>query len=171
MADNPVPPNERRRWINIGEIVAVAGLVISGLALWNSWKGSDDKPAVKTVEQPRSVPLALRGTVEAEGRALALAPAEASHTLETLTLTAQSPASGTAPFGSDPRLSASLIESWLAKDTDNERPGSLVVAAEARYIERGESRVVRQRYRITYRWTEGGLFGGRSLRVTGISRS
>ena len=27
----------RRRWITLGEILAVVGVLISGLALWNSW--------------------------------------------------------------------------------------------------------------------------------------
>jgi len=27
----------RRRWLTIAEIVAVAGVVIAGLSLWNNW--------------------------------------------------------------------------------------------------------------------------------------
>ena len=166
----PDPSSEsRRRWINIGEIVAVAGLIVSGLALWNSWGRGGDKVVVGT--PPRTVALALRGTVEDEGKALSLAPAEPSHTLESLTFTAQSPARGSAPFGGDPLLSAAMVETWLPKDADNEAPGAVTLAAEARYIENGQTKVARQRYRVTYRWTEGGLFGGKSVRLTGISRT
>ena len=31
----------RRRWITLGEIIALAALAISALGLWNSWKKDD----------------------------------------------------------------------------------------------------------------------------------
>ena len=48
------PSEQRRRWINIGEIIAVAGLFISGLALWNSWGRGDDKGPTTVVEKQRA---------------------------------------------------------------------------------------------------------------------
>lgn len=170
MADrSPPPERERRRWINIGEIVAVAGLIISGLALWNSWGRSDkDKPVV--VEAPRTIPLALRGTLEDGGKALRLAPVETGHALDEIRLTAAPPASGTASFGSEPVLSAAGVEDWLAKDAKREGVGALTVAVTARYIEQGQVRAATQRYRVSYGWKEGGLLGGRALRLTGWSR-
>jgi hypothetical protein len=80
------------------------------------------------------------------------------------------PAEGSAPFGSDPMLSAALIESWLPDDVKKEGVGSLTVNVQARYIEHGESRTAKQRYRLSYGWVDGGLFDGKSLRITGISR-
>ena len=41
MNDPQRPDSPKRRTINIGEIVAVGGLAISGLALWNSWRSGD----------------------------------------------------------------------------------------------------------------------------------
>jgi hypothetical protein len=86
-------------------------------------------------------------------------------------VTAQSPATGSAPFGGDPLLSSAMVETWLPKDSDNDTPGAVTLAAEASYIENGHTKIARQRYRVTYRWTEGGLFGGKSLRLTGIART
>ena len=100
---DPIPTeSSRRRWINLGEGVAVVGLIISGLALWNSWS-KEDRPAV-VVEQARAIPLALRGKVEDDGKRLAIAPVEPGHALEALTLTV----AGKPPIdlGSDPTLTA-----------------------------------------------------------------
>ena len=162
-------PESRRRWINIGEIVAVAGLLISGLALWNSWRG-DDKPAA-VVEERRPIPLALRGSVEDEGKAIRIAPVEEGHALDGLTIAAAAPAKGSAPYGSEPMLSAATIESWLPDTVTREGNGALTVTISARYIEMGETRSATQRYRVAFTWKEGGLFGGKALRLTGISRS
>jgi hypothetical protein len=117
------------------------------------------------------VPLALRGTVEDKGKSLRLAPAEDEHVLEELTITAMSPAKGSAPFGSEPMLSAALIESWLPDDVPREGVGSMTLSVQARYIEHGESRTAKQRYRVNYGWVDGGLFSGKSLRITGIARA
>lgn len=171
MTEPTKPEGPKRRTINIGEIVAVGGLAISGLALWNSWRSGDEKIAEIVGEKVPQVPLALRGTVEDKGKALRLAPAEEDHTLEELTVTAMAPAKGSAPFGSDPMLSAALIESWLPEDVAKEGLGTLTVSIQARYIEHGESRTAKQRYRVNYGWVDGGLFSGKSLRITGIARA
>lgn len=168
MAD-PTPEQNRRRWINIGEIVAVAGLLISGLALWNSWGRGDKEPPV-VVETQRAIPLALRGTVEDSGKAMRLAPVEAGHALDEVRLTAAAPASGSASFGSEPVVSAAAIADWLPKDARREGVGTLTVGVATRYIEQGQLRTANQRYRISYGWKDGGLLGGRSLRLTGWSR-
>nr|WP_294846221.1 hypothetical protein [uncultured Sphingomonas sp.] len=171
----PKQPSEdakqRRRLITLGEIIALAGLTISALALWNSWKSDKgDKPDV-VVEQRTAIPLTLRGTVDKDGRIVRLTPAEPSHALDTVTITAMAPASGRADFGGEPVLTAETIEDWLPKSTPRQGSGSLNVMANAQYIESGENRTARQRYRITYRWVDGGLFGGKALRLTAISRS
>lgn len=160
----------RKRLITLGEVIALAGLTISALALWNSWKSDkDDKPTV-AVESHQAIPLALRGKVEDDGKALRLTPAEASHALDSVRVSALPPGKGSADFGGDPLLSAATIESWLPKEENREGAGGLNVSVETHYIEAGESRTAKQRYRVTYRWTDGGLFGGKSPRLTSISR-
>lgn len=41
----------RRRWLTIAEIVAVAGVVIAGLSLWNNWQDRRDASATKAAER------------------------------------------------------------------------------------------------------------------------
>ena len=161
----PPPP------IALGEAIGIAALVISALGLWNSWRNSEDKPAAVVVDRaPSPIPLVLRGTIDDDGKVIRLAPLEDSHALDTLTLTAAAPAKGTASFGSEPMLSASMVETWLPADGKREGSGTLTVNAVVAYVEAGETRTATQRYRIAYRWKDGGLFGGKSVRLTGFSR-
>ena len=157
----------RRRWINLGEFVAVAGLVISGLALWNSWSNSQgDKPAI-AVEKVRAIPLALRGHVEDEGQAITLAPVEPGHALDSATVSANGRKFS---VGSDGAVSAGAVEGLVGEAPKDAERGTLSVTVRARYIEAGTDRTSTARYRVSYRWVDGGLFGGRTLRLTGISR-
>ncbi len=167
MAD-PTPAEQRRRWINIGEIIAVAGLVISGLALWNSWGRDEDKPAATVVERQRAIPLVLRGSVAEDGRALLVQPVEEGHALDSLSLVAAGkPALA---IGSDGRIAASDIEQLLDKGNAEARSGALPVTIASRYVEAGQDRTGTGRYRLSWRWEKGGLLGGRSLRLTGLNR-
>ncbi len=149
---------------------AIGALLISGLGLWNGWRSSDEpKPAAtKVIEQRSAVPLALHGRVEDEGKALVLSPVEAGHTLDSLTMTV----AGKPPLslGSDGRLMASSIEELVPPPTRADRSGTIPVIISARYIEAGKDRNGGGRYRLSYRWAGGGLFGGRSLRLTRFSR-
>ena len=158
---------KRRRLINLGEVIALAALIISALGLWNSWSNRDGKPAV-VVEPPRAVPLALRGKVEDGGKSLAIAPVESGHALDSLTVSV--PGKPPIELGSEPRLAASAIEALLP-EASKEAPGSLRITIDARYIEAGIERRGGGRYRLDYRWVSGGLFGGRDLRLTGLTRS
>lgn len=169
MTDNsPEARAVRRRWINLGEFVAVAGLVISGLALWNSW--GDDKeesPAATAPAPERAIPLALRGTVRDDGKQLVLAPVESGHALDSMTLTAGGRGIN---VGSDGQVSAIAFQSLVGKPGEGEKTGSIPVKVEARYVEAGEDRRGGGTYRVRYRWDGGGLFGGKELRLTGWSR-
>lgn len=166
---SPTDAQIRRRWINLGEFVAVAGLLISALALWNSWRGDGDKPATTVIEkEQKPIPLALRGQVEDDGKLLLIAPVEGGHALDSLQLSANA---SNIVVGSDGRLSASDVETLLPDDVDKSRDGQFVVAIDARYVERGADRRGGGRYVVSYRWADGGLFGGRTLRLTGFSRA
>jgi hypothetical protein len=168
MTETPTE-RQRRRWITIGEIIAVAGLIISGLALWNSWKSGPDGPTA-VVEQRRPVPLVLRGKIEDGGRVLRIAPVEEGHALEQLILVSDPPATGRTPYGSDPVVSASDVESWLPAEGRKDMR-SITIRATARYVEQGQMRQSVQRYRIDFEWKDGGLFSGKSLRLTGFGRA
>jgi len=157
----------RRGWITFGELVAVAALIISGLGLWITWRATQDNKPTRVVEQKQAIALTLRGTVDRDGRALVVTPVEAGHALDSLTLTI----AGSPPMevGSDGRLSASDVQAVL-KDRDRKGTGKVPVRITARYVEMGADRRGGGTYFLRYRWEGGGLFGGRSLRLVGLSR-
>ncbi|GAA4759249.1 hypothetical protein GCM10023264_29890 [Sphingomonas daechungensis] len=161
----------RLRWITLGEAIAIAALIVSAAGVWLSWQGADEMPPTTTIiEKQQSIPLALRGKAEDDGRSLTITPVEAGHALQSLTIT---PSGGTAiEVGSDGELEASALMAALAK-TDSDEKGTQRVRAQiaARYIEAGADKSAKSSYVITYRWEGGGLFGGRSLRLTGIARA
>ena len=160
----------RRRWINLGEIIALAALVVSALGVWIAWKSSSggDK-TTRVVEQRQAIPLTLRGTVSDDGRELVIAPVEESHALESLSVTIK----GASPIelGSDGELAASAVESALKSRDEAKGPHSVPVKIAARYVELGKDRRTAGNYALRYRWEGGGLFGGRTLRLTSLSRA
>ena len=77
---------KRRRWINFGELIGLAAVVIAALGLWNSWRNDDSEKTPRQVEAKTSIPIAFRGKVESGGKAMTISPVEAGHSLESLTL-------------------------------------------------------------------------------------
>jgi hypothetical protein len=164
------PEARRRRWINLGEMIALLALVVSALGVWITWKNSKQDKPTEVVEKHSAVPLALRGTPDADRRTLTIIPADSSHGLQSLKVTIK----GSSPIdvGSDGRLSASDVQSALhgrekeAKDVTH----SVAVRIDARYVEAGADRRGGGAYVLRYKWEGGGLFGGRSLRLVGLAR-
>jgi hypothetical protein len=160
----------RRRWVTLGELIALAALIVSAIGVWIAWKSSNEDKATRVVEQRSAVPLALRGTVDRDGRTLTIMPADPSHALESLTVSIKG--ASAINVGSDGRLAASDLEAALkahekeAKDVTHSVP----VRIDARYVEMGKDRRGGGSYAIRYRWEGGGLFGGRSLRLVSFGR-
>ena len=160
----------RRRWINLGELIALAALIVSALGVWISWKGNDEDKPTRIVEQRQAIPLTLRARTDRDGRTLTISPVEPGHALESLRLTI----AGEPPIelGSDGVLNASDVESSL-KGRDKEpkdRTLSVPMRIAARYVEAGADRRGGGNYTLRYRWEGGGLFGGRSVRLVSLSR-
>src|SRR3954447_10751043 len=81
------PSERRRRLINLGELIALAALIVSAVGVWIAWKStSNDKPT-RVVEQRQAIPLTLRGKAESDGRTLVISPVESSHALQSLAIT------------------------------------------------------------------------------------
>lgn len=160
----------RRRWINLGELIALAALIVSAVGVWIAWKNSSQDKPTQVVEQRSAVPLALRGSADSDGRTLTIMPADPSHALQSLKVAIK----GASPIevGSDGRLSASDVEPALrgrekeAKDVAHSVP----VRIDARYVEAGVDRRGGGSYVLRYKWEGGGLFGGRSLHLLGLAR-
>ncbi len=161
--------SEKRRLINLGELIALAALVVSAIGVWIAWKSSGNDQPTKVVEERQAIPLTLRAKADRDGRELEISPVEAGHALQSLTLRI----SGATPIeiGSDGGLSAGDLESAL-KDRDKDVKGnrSIPVRIDARYVEMGKDRRASGSYVLRYRWEGGGLLGGRSLRLSGLSR-
>ena len=169
MSESP-EARARRRWINLGELIALAALIVSALGVWIAWKSStEDKPA-RVVEQRQPLPLTLRGMPNSNGSEITISPVDSGHALESATVTIK----GAPPIelGSDGRLQASDVQTAL-KDRPKEakdRTYSVPVRISARYVEMGADRHGGGSYVLRYRWEGGGLFGGRSVRLTSFSR-
>jgi cardiolipin synthase A/B len=163
------PSEKRRRWVTFGEIIALAALIVSGLGVWISWKSSDDDKPTRVVEQRDPVPLTLRARVADDGRKLEISPAEPTHVLESMTIAL--PGAEPIQVGSDGELDASAVEPSLKGHDKEPKDHSLSIRArvEAHYVEAGRSRRGGGVYTLRYRWEGGGLFGGRSLRLSGLS--
>jgi len=160
----------RRRWITFGELIALAALIVSGVGVWISWKSSSNDKTTKVVEQHQPVPLILRGIPDSDGSTMIIAPVNRDHALESMTVTIK----GASPIdlSSDGRLSASDVQAAL-KDRPKEEKGrtySLPVRIDAHYVELGTERRGGGAYVLRYKWEGGGLFGGRSLHLTGLSK-
>ena len=160
----------RRRWITVGEIIALLALIVSAVGVWIAWKSSNEDRTTRVVEQRSAVPLALRGSVDSGGDTLTIMPADPSHALEGLTVAIKG--GSTIEVGSDGKLSASDVEAALkgrekeAKDVTHSVP----VRVDARYVEMGKDRRGGGNYTLRYKWEGGGLFGGRSLRLVAFGR-
>jgi len=157
----------RRRWINLGELIAIAALIVSALGVWIAWQSSQNDKPTRVVEQRQPIPLVLRGTVERDGRELTIRPVEDSHALESLTLTIK----GSPPVdgSSSGTIDADDLEAALKGD-DKKGTHSVAVRLDARYVEMGKDNRGGGNYMLRYRWEGGGLLGGRSLRLVGLSK-
>lgn len=169
---NEAEPPKRRRLIPLGELIALAALIVSALGVWIAWESSKERDApTQIVQQRPRVPLALRGTVDDRGSRLTLTPADPSHALESVIV--KIPGAAPIEVGSDGRLDASQIEATL-KARENEAKGAtfrLPLKLDVRYVEDGADRRGGGDYLLRYKWEGGGLFGGRSLRLIGFTRA
>ena len=143
---------------------------MSAVGVWIAWKSSNSNKPTEVVEHRSAIPLALRGAVVGDGEALTIMPADPSHALESLNVTIK----GAAPIevGGGGKLSASDVASALkGRDKEAKDVGySVPVRIQAHYVENGTERRGGGGYVLRYKWEGGGLFGGRSLHLLGLSR-
>ncbi len=188
MAENPSSPEAeaaaiRRRWITLAEIVGVAGLLVSGLALWNSYQERNseapEKAAARREALAQSLTVVLRGTADREGARLSLAPADPAQTFQSQTI-AFPAALGIAPIETvaDPRIEARWFRREILRATagDDEpsagREGDrqVPIAITSRFYSGGAMFTDTAVYALIYRVEGGGLFEGRKIRLGGLSR-
>jgi hypothetical protein len=166
MSDNESPRQAaeaaaiRRRWITLGELLAVAAVVISGLTFWNSYQERSSAEAERTAEKQaksaKAQVLVLSATVS--GRNLRLAARDPEQALQEQTIAFPS-ALGVKPIDTvDPRIEAKWIDTAAGKIRDPKRASGdlrLPIAITTRFVSGGESHSDTAIYDVGYRLDKG----------------
>ena len=164
MTETESKKRSRLRWVTLGEGIAIAALILSGLGLWHEWNKNDSRIAAAAQAAP--IPLVLRGEEKNEGRKLEISPIEDSHELQSATV---SLAGHKIALESDGDLDADEVKAALGGAIQDGGPHRVPVRITARYVEAGKEKTATGSYQLTYR-TKDKLIGGRSLRLVGLSR-
>lgn len=166
----------RRRWITLGEIVAVAAVVISGLTFWNSWSERQDAAAARqaeraaeTREKAASSAVLLTGAAGDDGATLALS--DPTHRIQQVEVRFPK-ALDVSPQTSvlEPQIDADWIAAPMLKLTDggaDRREGRLPVAITASYWDANVQRQSTAIYDLVWR-TEPRTLKGRTLKLRGV---
>ena len=182
MSDDRQTPSERkeaaairRRWITLGEVLAVTGVLISGLALWNSWSersaAEQERVAAKAKQANVSRILLLKSS--GGGKQLALTAHDPGQAIQGQTLLFPS-AFGLGAFETtEPRIEAEWVERAVGKahEKDEKVRGDarMPVAVTTRFVADGRSFTDTALYDIGYRETGGGLFDDSDVQLKGLS--
>ena len=169
----------RRRWITLGEVLAVVAAVISGLTLWNSWSERAENEAVKSAEASRASLRAARLVLTATAtndRKLILKPTSAEQTIQSQSV-AFPAALGLTPAQTtgEPRLEAAWFSGALEKfrnraglPDDSHGDEQLPVAITTRYLVDGEPREDVALYDVGYS-ISGRILSGHTVTLRGLS--
>ena len=143
----------RRRWLTLGEIIAVLALVISAASFWDAHQ--DRKTARAVTEQPRAAtPLVLKASATDEGNALAITAAGTDRVIQTQTIIFPE------SLGVDPvdtvgnaRIEAGWFAEALRKALPERRKaGRLPVGIVTRYTDNGVEHADSALYDIGHGW-------------------
>jgi hypothetical protein len=169
----------RRRWITLGEVLAVVAVIISALTLWNSWSERSDSAAVKTADAERTSARAANLLLLAAGAGddrLVMKPAAAEQSVQSQTIIFPT-ALGLAPAETtgEPRIEAAWFERALKKareaarlPDDSRGDERLPVAIVTRFLVDGSAHEDVALYDIGYT-ISGRLLSGHSITLRGLS--
>jgi hypothetical protein len=171
----------RRRWLSLGETVAIVAVTISALTFWNSWSerthGEAEKAAEAAQSQRRATTLLLAATPDKNGRRLSLVPRAESQAIQSQTVHFPSALSlRPADTSGDARIERGWFDEALvdarraAGIKDGPGDSRLPILIETRYVADGEPLVDRTIYEVGYA-TEHGLIGGTSIVLRGLARA
>jgi len=167
----------RRRWITLGEILAVIAVLISGLTLWNSYQersSSDaERAAEKKQQAAKSQALVLRG--DSGRKKMILTALDPGHAVQSQTIRFPS-ALGVDQVEDlvEPRIEAGWIKEAANKarkagggDSEAE-DRRMPVLITTRFVSGGQSYTDAAIYDVGYR-REGNLLGGSEIDLLGLS--
>lgn len=160
----------RRRWITLGEMLALLAVSISGLTLYLNWSNKQDERAEKAIESrrasARAAKLILNARADSDDR-LILTPAATDQIVQSQTFLFPA-ALGIAPVSTtgEPRIEARWFENALKRARDKAKlpdnsvgDEQLPVFITTRFVVNGEAREDRAIYDIGYgisgRWLSG----------------
>ena len=165
----------RRRWITLGEILAVIGVLISGLALWNSWseRSAAEKERAAQKAQQASVSRIVLLKAGAAGNRLALAAHDPDQAIQSQTLLFPS-ALGLGAFDTtEPRIEAEWVKRAIKKAHEKDKrvrgDARMPVAITTRFVADGRTFTDTALYDVGYKASDGGLFEGTELELKGLS--
>lgn len=169
----------RRRWITLGELLALAAVVISALTLWSNWSDRQDSRANQAATARRASARAATLVLVAgagEGERLALHPAASDQTVQRQSV--RFPAAlGLAPVATtgEPRIEADWFAQALQKararidlPDDSRGDEQLPLLIETRFLADGAEHVDLALYDLGYT-IEGRLLRGHRLTLRGLS--
>jgi hypothetical protein len=172
----------RRRWLTLGEILAVLAVAISALTFWNSYRERTNAEAEKQAESSSSAKkaatLILKASADSDGRALTLTPRSEDQAIQSQTVRFPT-ALGVSPAetSGDARIDRGWFASGLVKArkeahaTDQTAGDArLPVLIETQFLVNGEPHTDRAVYTIGYATTHS-LFGGTEVKLHGLARS
>jgi hypothetical protein len=165
----------RRRWITLGEVLAVIGVLISGLALWNSWSERNAAEKERAAEKAKQASVSHSLLLKASGGAkrLALAAHDPDQAIQSQTLLFPS-AFGLGAFDTtEPRIEAEWVRRAVGKahDKDKKARGDarMPVAITTRFVADGRAFTDSALYDVGYKESDGGLFEGAEVELKGLS--
>lgn len=173
MSETPAEKAEaraiRRRWLTIGEIVAVAGVIIAAVSLWISWADKRDEASQKAAEASKAkaaeTRLDLRASVRDGGRQVVLA--DPAHEILDTAVTFPKALSVGTQTPVLPRIEANWFGAAVLGATDkgaDEREGRLPVLVTVSYRAGDATRQDRAIVELVWR-TSGRMLAGRELRI------
>ncbi|TVV70999.1 hypothetical protein [Sphingomonas solaris] len=164
----------RRRWVTLGEILAVAAVAISGLTLWDSHqervRAEQKAQASATREDSEAATLVLRAAPSRDGDRLTLTPLNDTQAIQAQTILFPG-ALGLTPVETtgDPRIEAAWFDEALkrarkAAGEKEDAPGDqrLPVVVVTHYLADGKPHTARAIHDIGY------TLDGRFLRGTAV---
>lgn len=171
----------RRRWLTLGELLAIAAVVISGLTLWNSYSERTHSEAERRAGEARTARAAavlhLHGAPDDEGRILTLTARDGEQAIEgqTISLPGALDLSPVETTG-DARIERGWFEEALVRARKaaglkqvTGGDARLPVLIVTRFAVGGDTVTDRSVYLVGYA-TESGFLSGTHVRLRGLSR-
>ncbi len=171
----------RRRWINLGEVLAVVAVGISALTFWNSYSErahTEEKEARAEQRQSEAAgAIVLGAAADKDGRTLTLTALRDDQRIQGQTINFP-PALGLGAVETtgEARIEADWFENALkaARKAAGAKPETLgdlrlPVLVTTRFVADNKVRTSRAYYEIGYRIEGGTFLSGTDVRMTGLS--